>query len=70
LTDNLKIAESYLYQPRYCDLILRYTPGTIEKAREILEEKHILLVEVPIHEEELTELKQIYRGFENFLVKF
>jgi radical SAM superfamily enzyme YgiQ (UPF0313 family) len=70
LTDNLKIAESYLYQPRYCDLILRYTPGTIEKAREILEEKPILLVEVPIHEEELTELKQIYRGFENFLVKF
>jgi molybdenum cofactor biosynthesis enzyme MoaA len=70
LTDNLKIADSYLYQPRYCDLILRYTPGTIEKAREILEEKPILLVEAPLHEEELTELKQIYQGFENFLVKF
>jgi len=70
LTDNLEIAESYLYQPGYCDLVLRYTPGTIEKARDILEEKPILLVEVPLHEEELTELKQIYQGFENFLVKF
>jgi radical SAM superfamily enzyme YgiQ (UPF0313 family) len=69
LTDNLKIAESYLYQPRYCDLILRYTPGTIEKARDILAERPILLVELPIHEEELTELKRIYQGFENFLVK-
>jgi hypothetical protein len=68
LTDNLQIAESYLYQPRYCDLILRYTPGTIEKARDILQEKPILLVEGPIHEEELTELKRIYQGFENFLV--
>ncbi|MGD2088724.1 MAG: radical SAM protein [Candidatus Aminicenantes bacterium] len=70
LTDNLEMAESYLYQPRYCDLILRYTPGTIEKARDILQEKPILLVEGPIHEEELTELKRIYQGFENFLVKF
>jgi radical SAM superfamily enzyme YgiQ (UPF0313 family) len=70
LTDNLKIAESYLYQPRYCDLVLRYTSGTLEKARDILEEKPILLVEGPIHEEELTELKKIYQGFENFLVKF
>jgi radical SAM superfamily enzyme YgiQ (UPF0313 family) len=68
LTDNLKIAESYLYQPRYCDLVLRYTPGLTEKARDILEEKPILLVEAPLHEEELTELKQIYQGFENFLV--
>jgi len=69
LTDNLKIAESYLYQPRYCDLILRYTPGTSEKAREILEEKPILLVEGPLHEEEFSSLKHLYRGFENFLVK-
>jgi hypothetical protein len=69
LTDNLEIAESYLYQARYCDLILRYTPGAIEKARDILEEKPILLVEVPLYEEELTELKQIYQNFENFLVK-
>ena len=42
----------------------------IEKTRDILEEKPILLVEEPIHEEELTELKRIYQGFENFLVKF
>jgi hypothetical protein len=70
LTDNLKVAESYLYQTRYCDLILRYTPGTIEKAREMLEEKPILLVDTRISENELTELKRIYRGFENFLVKF
>jgi hypothetical protein len=64
------MAESYLYQPRYCDLVLRYTPGTLEKAREILEEKPILLVEGPGHEEELIELKKIYQGFENFLVRF
>jgi len=69
LTGSLEIAESYLYKPRYCDLVLRYTPGLIEKARDILVEKPILLVEVPLHEEEFNELKQIYRGFENFLVK-
>jgi len=69
LTANLKIAESYLYQPRYCDLVLRYTPGLIEKARDILEEKPTLLVEVPLPEKELTELKRIYQDFENFLIK-
>ncbi len=69
LTGSLEIAESYLYQPRYCDLVLRYTPGLIGKARDILEEKPILLVEGPIDEEEFTELKLIYQGFENLLVK-
>ncbi|UCH97339.1 MAG: radical SAM protein [Candidatus Aminicenantes bacterium] len=68
LTDNLKIAELYLYQPRYCDLVLRYKPGLIEKARDILEEKPILLVEPAVGGKELAELKRIYQDFENFLV--
>ncbi len=68
LTDDLKIAESYLYQPRYCDLILRYTSGLVEKGRDILEERPILWVDTPIEEKELDELKRIYQDFERFLV--
>jgi hypothetical protein len=68
LTDNLRVAESYIYQPRYCDIILRYTPGLLKKGREILEEKPILLLETGISENELGELKQIYQGFEDLLI--
>jgi len=68
LTDDLKTAESYLYQPRYCDLILRYTSGLVEKGRDILEERPILWVDTRIEEKELDELKRIYQGFESFLV--
>jgi radical SAM superfamily enzyme YgiQ (UPF0313 family) len=68
LTADLNTAESYLYQPRYCDLVLRYTPGSVTKVREILGEKPILLVDAPIDEEEINELKNIYRGFESFLI--
>jgi len=68
LTDDLKIAETYLYQFQFCDLVLRYTPGLISRGRDILEEKPILLVDVPIDEKETNELKDIYQGFESFLI--
>jgi hypothetical protein len=68
LTDDLKIAESYLYQPRYCDLILRYTSGLVEKGRDILKERPILWVDTRIEEKECDELKRIYQGFEDFLL--
>lgn len=68
LTDNLDMAESYLYQPLYCDLVLRYTSQLLERGRDILEEKPVLLVDSPIAEGEVGELKRIYEGFENFLV--
>ena len=68
ITHDLETAESYLYQPRYCDLILRYTPALLQKGRNILDEKPILLVDSPIKEEVHEELKQIYEGFENLLI--
>lgn len=68
LTDNLEMAESYLYRPLYCDLVLRYTSQLLERGRDLLEEKPILLVDSPAAEAELGELKRIYHGFENFLV--
>jgi radical SAM superfamily enzyme YgiQ (UPF0313 family) len=68
LTDNLDMAESYLYQPLYCDLVLRYTSKLLERGRDILEEKPVLLVDSPIAEGEVGDLKRIYDGFENFLV--
>jgi hypothetical protein len=70
LTGNLETTESYLYRPVDCDLVLRYTPRLLERGREILEEKPILLVESPIPDEEVKELKQIYEGFENFLILY
>ena len=66
LTGRLEIAESYLYRSMYCDLVLRYSPGLLEKGRDILEEKPILLVDSPIREVEIAEIKRIYEGFENF----
>jgi hypothetical protein len=60
LTGNLATAETYLYQPRFCDLVLRYTPGMLDKARDILEERPILLVDGPVE----PELQEIYRDFE------
>ena len=68
LTDNLEIAESYLYQPRYCDLVLRYSRELLERGKNILEEKPILLVDSLIDEQEKGEIKRIYEGFENFVV--
>ncbi|MCP5101810.1 MAG: radical SAM protein, partial [bacterium] len=68
LTGNLETAESYLYQPFYCDLVLRYTPRLLERGKDILDEKPIALVDSPIDEGELKELKRLYEGFENFLV--
>ncbi|HLP61245.1 MAG TPA: B12-binding domain-containing radical SAM protein [Candidatus Deferrimicrobium sp.] len=68
LTDNPAMAELYRVQPQYCDLVLRYTPQLLEKARDILEEKPILWVESPISETEAAELKKIYEGFEDFLI--
>jgi hypothetical protein len=68
LTGSLKTAESYLYRPRVCDLVLRYTPHLLEKGNEILEEKPLLLVDSPIAAKGAEELKQIYEGFENFLI--
>lgn len=68
LTGSLETAESYLDCPRHCDLVLRYTPRLPERGRDILEEKPVLLVDSPIAEEEAEELKQMYEGFENFLI--
>jgi hypothetical protein len=68
LTHDLKTAESYFYQPRYCDLILRYTSGLVEKGRDILEERPILWIDTPIEKKECDELKRIYQDFESFLV--
>jgi len=68
LTADLETAESYLYLPYPCDLVLRYTPQLLERGRDILEEKPILLVDSPIEETQANELKQIYNGFENFLI--
>ncbi len=70
LTDNLEIAESYLYQPHDCDLVLKYSPKLLERGKHILEEKPILLVDSPINEKEVKELKRVYEGFENFFLTF
>ena len=67
LTDDPATAELYRMQNQYCDLVLRYTPQLLEKARDILEEKPILWVDSLISETETTELKKIYEGFEEFL---
>ena len=67
LVDSPAVAELYRVQPQYCDLVLRYTPQLLEKARDILEEKPILWVDSPISETEAAELKKIYEGFEDFL---
>jgi hypothetical protein len=67
LTADLGAAGSYLYRPRYCELVLRYTSLLLKKGRDILEEKPILLIDSPIGENELTEIQQIYRGFENLI---
>ncbi|NIM18494.1 MAG: radical SAM protein [Candidatus Aminicenantes bacterium] len=68
LTANLGAAESYLYQPQYCDLVLRYTSLLLKKGRDILEEKPILRIDSPIGNSELKEIRRIYKGFENLLV--
>lgn len=67
LTANLGVAESYLYQPRYCDLVLRYTSLLLKKGRDILEEKPILRIDSPIGNSELKEIRRIYKGFENLI---
>jgi len=68
MTSDLKVAESYLYQPRFCDLVLRFTPRLLEQGRDLLEEKPILVVDSPLSEKYLQELTQIYQDFENFLI--
>ncbi|MCP4213943.1 MAG: radical SAM protein [bacterium] len=68
LTGNPVTADRYLWQPCYCDLVLRYTEGLINKGKEILEEIPILLVDSPIPKTELEELKVIYEDFESFLI--
>ncbi len=68
LTAALDMAESYLYRPSPCDPVLRYSPRLLERGREILEEKPILWVDSPIEKRQADELRQIYEGFENFLV--
>jgi radical SAM superfamily enzyme YgiQ (UPF0313 family) len=68
LTANLETAEKYLYQPMFCDLVLRYTPVLLNKGQDLLEEKPILLLDSPIPQPELDHLTQIYKNFESFLI--
>jgi hypothetical protein len=68
LTGDLKMAESYLYQPRYCDLVLRYTVGMLSRAKDLLEERPIVLVDTAVPKRELAGLSRLYRGFEELLV--
>lgn len=68
LTADLEMAESYHHHPYPYDLVLRYSPELLERGRDILEEKPILLVDSPIKKRQVDELKQIYHGFENFLI--
>ena len=68
LTDNLDTADAYLWQPQYCDLILRFTPQCISHGMEILEEKPILLIDTPIPDNQKTLLNHLYAGFENFII--
>lgn len=68
LTSDLDTADSYLWQPQFCDLILRFTPELISRGLEILEEKPILLVDSPIPEDQKSLLNHFYAGFENFII--
>jgi radical SAM superfamily enzyme YgiQ (UPF0313 family) len=68
ITESLDTADKYLYQPLFCDLIVRYTAELLEQGSDILEAKPILLIDSPIDTHEETELKRIYEGFESFLI--
>jgi molybdenum cofactor biosynthesis enzyme MoaA len=68
LTGSLETVEAYLYRPLFCDLIVRYTIPLLDKGRDILADKPILLVESPVSSEERKELLRIYDGFEEFIV--
>ncbi len=68
LTDNLAVAESYLWQPQFCDLLLRYSPKLLTRGMDILEEKPLLLIDTPIPDEQMRILSELYLGFESFLV--
>lgn len=68
LTAHPETAEAYLYQPLYCDLVVRYTPQLLSRGRDILEANPILLVDSPIGPEEETQLQDCYQNFENLLI--
>jgi hypothetical protein len=68
LTDNLDTAEKYLYQPMFCDLIVKYTPQLLVQGQGILEAKPILLLNSQIGSIEQTKLNKLYEGFEDFLL--
>lgn len=68
LTGNLDMAEDYLYRPLPCDLILKYTPGLLEKGKEILEQNPLLLVETAIDAPTRNQLQEIYHDFQELLI--
>ncbi len=68
LTGSPETAETYLYQPQYCDLIVYYSPKFLARGRELLEEYPLVLIDTPLKKKEEAELKKIYDGFENLLL--
>jgi hypothetical protein len=68
LTADLDTADAYLWQPQFCDLILRYTPECLTHGTEILEEKPILRIDTPIPNDQRIILNHFYAGFENFII--
>lgn len=69
LTGDLSIVEKYLYEPLFCDVIVKYTTCLLTDGQDILEAKPVVWVENPVSGDEWDELSEIYRDFENLCIK-
>lgn len=70
LTADLEIARRYIFEPLFCDLIVKYSPALLKYGGDILEEKPLVLVKEPVSQDEWEKLTRIYYGFENFCLRF
>ncbi len=68
LTADPEVADTYLYEAQYCDLVLLYTPPLLQRGCDILEAKPILWVDSPLTKAAEKKINSIYEGFEEFLI--
>lgn len=68
LVRDLEVAGRYLYEPLFCDLVVRFSPRLLSHGSDILEANPLLLVDSPVDDQQETKLREYYDGFENLLI--
>lgn len=68
LTQDLKIIRKVQSQPSPYDLVVKYTPGLLERAPDIFEDHPIILVALDLQDEEKRLLQDKYQKFPHLLL--